>query len=75
MSHSADTPLSSQAKLVRVVLDNCGPLSPPEIAQEAHITEQSAKQALRELEDANEVKCVCGMAKSKEEIYALQSET
>ncbi|MFB6271115.1 MAG: hypothetical protein ABEH83_14320 [Halobacterium sp.] len=63
--------LSCAAKLARVVLDNCGPLSPAEVAEEARLSEADAADALAELEDAGLVECVCGLCDSKEQVYAL----
>ncbi|MFB6072733.1 MAG: hypothetical protein ABEJ88_07180 [Halobacterium sp.] len=69
MSHSQ--PLSCAAKLARVVLDNCGPLSPAEVAEEARLSEDDARDALAELVDAGVAETVCGLCESKQEVYAL----
>lgn len=63
--------LTCAAKLARVVLDNCGPLSPTEVAEEARLSESEARDALAELQDAGLADCVCGLCESKEEVYAL----
>lgn len=67
----SDAELSCAAKLAHVVLDNCGPLSPAEVAEEARLSEGDASDALAELQDAGEIDCVCGLCESKEEVYAL----
>lgn len=67
----SDAELSCAAKLARVVLDNCGPLSPAEVAEEARLSEAEASDALAELRDAGLVDCVCGLCESKEEVYEL----
>lgn len=66
--------LSGAAKLARVVLDNCGPLSPEEVAEEAHLSESEASDALAELTDAGFAECVCGLCESKQQVYALSDE-
>jgi predicted ArsR family transcriptional regulator len=63
--------LSCAAKLARVVLDNCGPLSPAEVADEARLSENEAREALAELEEAGFVDCVCGLCESQEQVYEL----
>ena len=63
--------LSCAAKLARVVLDNCGPLSPAEVAEEARLSEEDASEALAELRDEGLAECVCGLCESKEQVYAL----
>lgn len=63
--------LSCAAKLARVVLDNCGPLSPAEVAEEARLSEAAASEALAELADAGLAECVCGLCESKQQVYAL----
>jgi hypothetical protein len=63
--------LTCAAKLARVVLDNCGPLSPAEVAEEARLSEDAAADALAELDDAGLADCVCGLCESKERVYAL----
>lgn len=63
--------LSCAAKLARVVLDNCGPLSPPEVADEARLSTPDAEDALAELADAGLAECVCGLCESREQVYAL----
>ena len=66
--------LSCAAKLARVVLDNCGPLSPEEVAEEAHLSESEASDALAELADADAAECVCGLCESKQQVYALTTD-
>lgn len=63
--------LSCEAKLARLVLDNRGPLSPAEVAEEARLSSEEATTAIRELRDLGLVECVCGLCDSKEEVYAL----
>ena len=63
--------LSADAKLVRVVLDNCGPLAAPEVAEEAYLCVERARGALSELADASMAEPVCGMCEEREEVYAL----
>ncbi|MDY6817817.1 MAG: hypothetical protein SVG88_04070 [Halobacteriales archaeon] len=70
----AETPareLSCDAKLARVVLANCGPLSPSEIAQEAYLSTERAKSGVEELTDAGLAEPVCGVCKRREEVFAL----
>jgi len=69
MSQSHD--LSCEAKLARLVLDNRGPLSPAEVADEGRLSRDEATSALRELKELGLVECVCGLCESKEEVYAL----
>ena len=73
MSESRD--LSCTAKLVRVVLDNCGPLSPSEVAEEACIDRAAASEALAELESEGRVTSVCGVCSTRETVYELQEPT
>ena len=63
--------LSCKAKLVRVVLENQGPLSPREAAEEARIDRTDAKVALEELVEVGFAKKVCGLCASREEVYEL----
>jgi predicted ArsR family transcriptional regulator len=63
--------LSCAAKLVHVVLANCGPLCPSEIAEEAYISAEEARTGLEELEQRDVVEPVCGVCEAKEEVYAL----
>jgi len=63
--------LSCTGKLARVVLDNRGPLSPSEIADEAHISGPEARKAVRELQSVGFVEPVCGLCESQEEVYTL----
>lgn len=67
--------LSCEAKLARVVLDNRGPLSPTEMAEEARLSADEAVEALREMEGLELVEGVCGLCDSKEEVYALVEDT
>jgi len=73
MSESRD--LSCTAKLVRVVLDNCGPLSPSEVADEACIDPAAAEDALAELESQGRVASVCGVCSTRETVYELREAT
>ena len=63
--------LSADAKLVRVVLENCGPLAPPEAAGEAYLSDERARAAMAELAERGLVEAVCGMCDEREEVYAL----
>ncbi|MFW5896266.1 MAG: MarR family transcriptional regulator [archaeon] len=63
--------LSCTGKLARIVLDNRGPLSPSELAEEAHISAPEARKAVTELEAAGFVEPVCGLCESQEEVYTL----
>jgi hypothetical protein len=63
--------LSCAAKLARVVLDNRGPLSPAEVADEGRLSEPQARDALSELADAGLAEGVCGLCESKQEVYEL----
>ena len=63
--------LSADAKLARVVLDNCGPLSSPEVAEEAYLSVDRARLALSALVEAGLAEPVCGVCQEKEEVYAL----
>ena len=63
--------LSADAKLVRVVLDNCGPLAAPEAAEEAYLCVERARAGLVELASAGLAEPVCGMCEEREEVYAL----
>lgn len=67
--------LSCAAKLVHVVLENQGPLSPAEVADEAHLCETEAERAICELRDAELVECVCGVCATREEVYALTQQS
>jgi len=66
--------LSCAAKLARVVLDNCGPLSPAEVADEGRLSEPQARDALAELADAGLAETVCGLCESREEVYELTAD-
>ena len=63
--------LSHDAKLLRVVLDNCGPLAPPEAAEEAYLPVERARAAVAELEARGLAEPVCGVCGEREEVYAL----
>lgn len=71
MAESPVRELSCDAKLARVVLANCGPLSPSEIAQEAYLSTDRARTGLDELADAGLAEPVCGVCKQREEVFAL----
>ncbi len=71
MSDADRRELSSAAKLARVVLANCGPLSPTEVAEEAYVTPERARAGLDELERRGVAEPVCGMCEAREEVYAL----
>lgn len=64
--------LSCAAKLARVVLANCGPLSPPEVAEEAYVTPGEAREGLAELQRLDLAEPVCGVREDREEVYALK---
>lgn len=66
--------LSCPAKLARVVLGNCGPLTPTEVADEARLSVETAEDALRELVEYDLATPVCGMCHSREEVYELAEE-
>lgn len=63
--------LSADAKLVRVVLENCGPLAAPEVAAEAYLPVERTRAAVAELAERGLVEPVCGMCDEREEVYAL----
>lgn len=63
--------LSSAAKLARVVLANCGPLSPSEVADEAFLTPDQSVRGLTELADRGLAEPVCGTCRDREEVFAL----
>jgi DNA-binding MarR family transcriptional regulator len=63
--------LSCAAKIVRVVLENRGPLSPSEIAREAYISRERAETGVDDLRAAGLVEPVCGVCDSREEVFAL----
>lgn len=66
--------LSADAKLLRVVLDNCGPLAAPEAAEEAYLSVERARAALAELVEAGVAEPVCGVCEAREDVYALIQE-
>lgn len=63
--------LSCAAKLARVVLVNCGPLSPSEVAEEGYVSPAQARAGLDELERRGVAEPVCGVCENREEVYAL----
>lgn len=63
--------LSCRAKLVRVVLENRGPLSAAEVAAESHLSTAEAHDALQEMTGEGMARCVCGVRDTREEIYEL----
>lgn len=63
--------LTCSAKLARVVLENCGPLSPSEVAAEAYLSPDRARAGLVELNEEGLADPVCGVCADKEEVYAL----
>ena len=63
--------LSCAAKLARVVLANCGPLCPSEVADEAYLTPDRARDGLVELADHGLAEPVCGVCAEREEVFAL----
>lgn len=71
MDQADGNELTCAAKLVHVVLANCGPLCPSEIAEEAYISADEAESGLDELERRSMVEPVCGVCEAKEEVYAL----
>lgn len=68
---NGDTDCSCKAKLARVVLEERGPLSPEEVADEAHLSRSEAESALAELVDDGKAEPVCGVAETGEEVFAL----
>ncbi|MFB6131829.1 MAG: hypothetical protein ABEJ44_00305 [Halanaeroarchaeum sp.] len=62
---------SCTAELVRVVLAERGPLSPAEVAEEAHLSEAEAAAGLEELVEVGVAEPVCGVAETREEVFAL----
>ena len=71
MADAEEAELSCAAKLVKVVLTNCGPLSPSEVADEAYVSFKRARVGLEELEERGVAEPVCGVCEAKEEVYAL----
>ena len=63
--------LPCPAKLALVVLDNCGPLSPSEVAEEARLSSGEADNALANLVEHGLAEPVCGVRSVREEVYAL----
>lgn len=71
MEEAVPERLSCGAKLALVVLANCGPLSPSEIADEAYVSGDRALTGLKELDRLNLAEPVCGVCEEREEVYAL----
>lgn len=67
----ADGDLSCTAKLVHLVLAERGPLAPPEVAEEARLSEPEVREGLEELVDRDIAEAVCGVAETGEEVFAL----
>ncbi|MFB6071089.1 MAG: hypothetical protein ABEJ76_08695 [Halanaeroarchaeum sp.] len=63
--------LSCTGKLARVVLSNRGPLTPSEVAAEAHISRAEAQSALGELAEEGMAESVCGLCETHEEVFEL----
>jgi len=74
MSETPPERLSCTAKLVRVVLENQGPLSPAEVAAEARLSVGDAEAAVGELVEGGLAECVCGVCSTQEQVYALTDE-
>lgn len=66
--------LPCPAKLALVVLDNCGPLSPSEVADEARLSQSEANDALVALVKHDFAEPVCGVRNAREQVYALTDE-
>ena len=66
--------LTCAAKIAHVVLSNCGPLSPSEVASEAYISVPRAQRGIAELADRGLAEPVCGVCEDREEVYALTDE-
>ncbi|NIS31204.1 MAG: hypothetical protein GWN07_12800 [Actinobacteria bacterium] len=71
MGDQAEDDRSAAAKLVQVVLANCGPLSATEVAEEAYLEPERALAGLEELEREGVAEPVCGVCEAREEVYAL----
>jgi hypothetical protein len=71
MDEARISDLSCAAKIARVVLENRGPLSPSEIAEEAYVSRERARKGVEDLESAGFAEPVCGMCAEKEEVFAL----
>ena len=71
MEEARTRDLSCAAKIARVVLENCGPLSPSEIAEEAYISTERAETGVEDLRAAGFAQPVCGMCDGKEMVFAL----
>lgn len=71
MEEAVPQRLSCGAKLALIVLANCGPLSPSEIADEAYVSSERALAGLQELDRVDLAEPVCGVCEEREEVYAL----
>jgi DNA-binding MarR family transcriptional regulator len=71
MDESGVRDLSCAAKIARVVLEHCGPLSPSEIAEEAYVSRERAETGIEDLRAEGLVEPVCGMCDEKEMVFAL----
>lgn len=71
MDEAQVSELSCTAKIVRVVLENRGPLSPTEVAEEAYISDTLAASGIEELESVGFAEPVCGICEEQEEVFAL----
>lgn len=63
--------LSHPAKLIRVVLEHRGPLTVGELASEAHLEVETAREAIEELVSRGRVEPICGLRDLREEVYAV----
>lgn len=66
--------LPCPAKLALVVLNNCGPLSPSEVADEARLSRPEADDAVATLVEHDLAEPVCGVRDAREQVYALTDE-
>lgn len=73
MSHKPSD-ISCPAKLALVVLDNCGPLAPSEVASEARLAPDEAQSAIDDLVGHGLAEPVCGVCDAREEVFALTKE-
>lgn len=64
--------LSCPAKLARVVLENCGPLSASEVAAEARLETNEAAAGLTELAEHDLAQPVCSVRTTREQVYELR---
>jgi len=63
--------LSCPAKLAHVVLENCGPLAPTEVAREARLSDEQAAAGVAELVGHGFARPVCGVCSAREDVYEL----